>query len=117
MKKPQLIAAVVVARWQPGLRLWLVLWGLLVFQFPEQASGGFAFRELGERVGCTITFHSLRHFHASLSLEQRQNVVVVSRRLGHASVNTTLETYAHCMPGWQPGTVEAFADSMEADGA
>ena len=35
-------------------------------------------KRLGERVGVPgITFHSLQHFHASVSLQQHQNVVVV----------------------------------------
>ena len=73
-----------------------------------------ALKLLGERVGCPwITFHSLRHFHASVALQQHQNVAVVSRRLGHSSVTTTLDTYAHCMPGWQRSTAEAFARAME----
>ena len=71
-------------------------------------------KRLGQRVGWSgITFHSLRHFHATLALQQRQNPVVVSRRLGHASVTTTLDTYGHSMPGWQQGTAEAFARAME----
>ena len=72
-------------------------------------------KTLGRRVGApNITFHSLRHFHATLALQQRQNVVVVSRRLGHSSVTTTLETYGHVMPGWQKDVAEAFAQAMEA---
>ena len=73
-------------------------------------------KRLGERVGMPgITFHSLRHFHASVSLQQHQNVVVVSRRLGHSSVVTTLDTYGHVMAGWQKGEADAFAEAMETN--
>ena len=73
-------------------------------------------KRLGERVGVPgITFHSLRHFHASVSLQQHQNVVVVSRRLGHSSVVTTLDTYGHVMAGWQKGEADAFAEAMETN--
>ena len=36
-----------------------------------------------------ITVRSLRHFHASVALQTGQNIVVVSKRLGHASVSVT----------------------------
>ena len=71
-------------------------------------------KDMGERVGYPeITFHSLRHFHASVALQQKQNITVVSKRLGHANVTTTLSTYAHSMPGWQRATADAFAEAME----
>jgi integrase len=42
-----------------------------------------------------ITFHQLRHTHASILLTKGVDVVTVSKRLGHSSVSTTMETYAH----------------------
>ena len=73
-------------------------------------------KTLSRRAGVPeITFHSLRHFHATVALQQRQNVVVVSRRLGHASVTTTLDTYGHVMAGWQKDVAEAFAEAMAID--
>ena len=63
----------------------------------------------------TITFHSLRHFHATLALQQHQNPVVVSKRLGHASVSMTLDIYGHTIPGWQRTAAEAFAKAMRDD--
>ena len=73
-------------------------------------------KRLGHLVGDdTITFHSLRHFHATLALQQHQNVVVVSKRLGHASVSMTLDIYGHTIPGWQRAAAEAFAKAMRHD--
>ena len=73
-------------------------------------------KRLGERVGDeSVTFHSLRHFHATVALQQRQNVVVVSKRLGHSSVSMTLDIYGHTIPGWQRSAAEAFAQAMEDD--
>ena len=63
----------------------------------------------------TITFHSLRHFHATLALQQHQNPVVVSKRLGHSSVSMTLDIYGHTIPGWQRSAAEAFAKAMRDD--
>ena len=41
--------------------------------------------QLGAKVGAQgLTVRSLRHFHASVMLQSGQNVVVVSKRLGHS---------------------------------
>ena len=42
-----------------------------------------------------LTFHSIRHTHATELLENKIPITVVSERLGHASIMTTLEIYAH----------------------
>lgn len=45
-----------------------------------------------------ITFHTLRHTHASLLIQEGAPIPLVSRRLGHASTRMTLDTYAHMYP-------------------
>jgi integrase len=45
-----------------------------------------------------IRFHDLRHTSATLLLLANVNVKVVSERLGHASVQLTLDTYSHVLP-------------------
>jgi integrase len=42
-----------------------------------------------------ITFHSLRHTHASMLISEGVDVVTISKRLGHAKPDVTLRTYAH----------------------
>ena len=42
-----------------------------------------------------ITFHGLRHTHATLLISQGLDVRTVSNRLGHAQASTTLNIYAH----------------------
>lgn len=42
-----------------------------------------------------ISIHGLRHTHASLLLFAGVSIASVSKRLGHASMNTTQETYLH----------------------
>jgi integrase len=52
--------------------------------------------ELAERIGLPqITFHSLRHTHASQLIAAGIDVVTVSKRLGHSSPAITLKVYAH----------------------
>lgn len=46
-----------------------------------------------------ISFHGCSHTCATLMLKSGQPVHVVSRFLGHASVQMTLDHYAHVMPG------------------
>lgn len=42
-----------------------------------------------------ISIHGLRHTHASLLLFAGVSIASVSKRLGHASMNTTQDTYLH----------------------
>lgn len=44
-----------------------------------------------------ITFHGLRHTHATLLIFAGENIKVVSERLGHKDIATTLNTYTHVM--------------------
>jgi integrase len=48
-----------------------------------------------------LTIHGLRHTHATILLEQGVNPKVVSERLGHASVATTMDIYSHVLPDMQ----------------
>jgi integrase len=52
-------------------------------------------RELAGQVPAAWTPHWLRHSHATALLLSGIPVHVVSRRLGHADVQTTLQLYAH----------------------
>ncbi|WP_366247571.1 tyrosine-type recombinase/integrase [Terribacillus aidingensis] len=48
-----------------------------------------------------ISFHSLRHTHATLLLKIGVHARVLQERLGHASIQITLDTYSHLIPGMQ----------------
>ena len=72
-----------------------------------------AVKSLGRRVGePNLTIRSLRHFHASVTLQQGTNLVVVSKRLGHANVSITSNIYAHSLPGWQKQAAVDFEEAM-----
>jgi integrase len=52
--------------------------------------------ELAERIGMSdITFHGLRHTHASQLIASGVDIVTISKRLGHAKPSVTLAIYAH----------------------
>jgi len=46
-----------------------------------------------------ITLHGLRHTFATNALRAGENIIAVSKRLGHSKVSTTLDIYAHYIPG------------------
>lgn len=48
-----------------------------------------------------VTFHDLRHTHATHLLEQNIHPKVVSERLGHSNISITLDTYSHIIPNMQ----------------
>ena len=45
-----------------------------------------------------IRIHDIRHSHASLLINQGCDVLILSDRLGHEKVSTTLNTYSHLFP-------------------
>ena len=63
-----------------------------------------------------VNFHALRHSHATILLKQGVNPKVVSERLGHANVSTTLDIYSHVLPNMQEqaaqGLDRAFRRAM-----
>ena len=61
-----------------------------------------AFSKLIKKAGLSdLTIHGLRHTHATMLLKAGINPKVVSERLGHASVATTIDFYSHVLPDIQ----------------
>jgi integrase len=55
-----------------------------------------AFSDFTVRIGLPdVTFHALRHTHASQLIDAGVDVVTISKRLGHAKPDITLRVYAH----------------------
>lgn len=52
-----------------------------------------------------IRFHDLRHTHATLALKAGVHPKIVQERLGHASINITLDLYSHALPDIQQDAV------------
>ena len=70
-----------------------------------------AWEKLANRTGLKgIRFHDARHTHASLLLKQNVHPKIVQERLGHASVQITLDLYSHVAPGLQQAAANRFDD-------
>jgi integrase len=59
-----------------------------------------------------IKFHSLRHTSASLMLARGVPIAIVSTRLGHARVATTLDVYSHMLPSDQRIAVDVLGSVL-----
>ncbi|MFC1962750.1 tyrosine-type recombinase/integrase [Chloroflexota bacterium] len=55
-----------------------------------------------------IRLHDARHTHASLLLKQDVHPKIVQERLGHGSIQITLDTYSHVAPGLQQAADNKF---------
>lgn len=66
---------------------------------PSTVSRGFSALAREHGLGHGVTFHTLRHTHATLLLTNGLDVRTVAERLGHANPEMTLSVYAHVMPG------------------
>jgi integrase len=61
---------------------------------PNTLSVGWS--NFAARIGMPeVTFHALRHTHASQLIAQGVDIVTISKRLGHANPTVTLAIYAH----------------------
>ena len=60
-----------------------------------------------------LTFHGLRHAHATLALTAGINPKIVSERLGHSSVAVTMDIYSHVLPGMQEEAALAVENLLE----
>lgn len=67
------------------------------------------------RSGVDFTFHSFRHTHATMLLENGAKMKDVQYRLGHSSILTTMDTYAHVTKKTKKATVDLFENYLEQE--
>ena len=60
------------------------------------------------RTGLPIRLRDARHTHASLMLKQGIHPKIVQERLGHSSIQVTLDLYSHVAPGLQEAAAAQF---------
>ena len=62
-----------------------------------------------------IRLHDLRHSHASMLIHMGVPILLVSERLGHENVETTLQTYGHLYPTQTTEALEKMDSMMGTD--
>jgi integrase len=67
---------------------------------PDSATKMFARIVLRAKIR-PISFHGLRHTHATDLLRAGVHPKITSGRLGHASIAITMDTHSHAIPGLQ----------------
>ncbi|MGI6649544.1 MAG: tyrosine-type recombinase/integrase [Bacillota bacterium] len=89
--------------------------------FPNIRNGGYEdrrnlhhrFVNMAEKLGYPdLTFHHLRHIHATILLSAGEYINAVSERLGHNDSFTTLKIYAHVLPNKQEEVANHFDQLM-----
>lgn len=60
-----------------------------------------------------IRIHDIRHSHASLLIELGFSPLLVSERLGHENVETTLQSYSHIYPNKHRDVANKLDDISE----
>lgn len=94
--------------------------------FPAPLKGGYqsprAFSKEWARVATAIafgsvTFHALRHTHASQLIDAGVDIVTISRRLGHAKPDITLRIYAHLFRKDDSKAADAINDALAGLGS
>jgi integrase len=58
-----------------------------------------------------IRLHDLRHTYASLLIAQGESLAYVRDQLGHASIQLTVDTYGHLVPGANRQAVNRLDDT------
>ena len=59
-----------------------------------------------------IRFHDLRHSHVTLLINAKVPIKVISERVGHSNVNTTLNIYSHTLKEMDQEASEKISESI-----
>lgn len=60
-----------------------------------------------------LRFDDLRHTYGSLLIQNGESLAYVRDQLGHASIQLTVDTYGHLVPGANRQAVDRLDDAME----
>src|SRR5450432_4036842 len=61
-----------------------------------------------------IRLHDLRHTFGSLLLQNGASIVYVKEQMGHSSIQVTVDTYGHLIPGANVSYVDRLDENSEA---
>lgn len=95
----------------PGPKTPLICTRRATWMRPSTLSAQYT--ELREALGLPegSTMHTLRHTHATMLIYEGVDIKTIQGRLGHAVIGTTLNLYAHILPGADAAASRAFADA------
>lgn len=68
---------------------------------------------LANKTGIDFSFHSLRHSHTSILIEAGAPVKAVQTRLGHSSIQTTMDIYTHVTRRQEQDAVDVFERALD----
>ncbi|WP_338656877.1 site-specific integrase [Sporosarcina psychrophila] len=69
-------------------------------------------RKMQEKLGIEFNFHSLRHTHATMLMENGAKVKDIQARLGHSRSAITIDTYSHLTQKMQNASVDIFEQAI-----
>ena len=61
-----------------------------------------------------LTLKGLRHTHATLLMKIGTNPKIVQERLGHSTINTTMNIYSHVLPNMQQDAIDRLVEEWVA---
>jgi integrase len=66
------------------------------------------------RAGVACRFHDLRHTSVALAIAEGAHPKAIQTRMGHSSVNVTLDRYGHLFPELDEAIATSFGEQLAA---
>jgi len=73
---------------------------------------GYSSDEVEDMIITKMPLYNLRHTHATILLNNNENIKVISKRLGHRPIKTTMDIYAQVMPRSKSKTADLLDELM-----
>lgn len=77
------------------------------------ASVKYFTRVMQKELGIPFNFHSLRHTHATILMENGANLKDIQARLGHSRAAITIDTYSHLTEKMQKESIDIFERALD----
>ncbi len=80
----------------------------------RQASGTTSSRRPWRKPDVRCRFHDLRHTSVALAIAEGAHPKAIQTRMGHSSINVTLDRYGHLFPELDEALAQSFGERLEA---
>lgn len=84
-------------------------------QYTSTDSFKYCSRIINRSMHINFDFHSLRHTHATMLIENGAHVKAVQERLGHQKIETTLQTYVHNTESLEQTAIDVFEQAINTN--